>query len=146
MFFWILLYCQDLDDMNIEIMRNTLYKAYLEDFYRFCQVRIAFYIRRLKFLYIHMQCSLFLCFSNECSCDVISKQKLGGATAEIMSDLLAFEADRRAVNITINRYHLCLQLYACFLPFLSKGKKKRKGKLTDTILIIYLQLSFVLWQ
>ena len=29
---------QDLDDMNIEIMRNTLYKAYLEDFYRFCQV------------------------------------------------------------------------------------------------------------
>ncbi|KAK6153019.1 hypothetical protein DH2020_012658 [Rehmannia glutinosa] len=58
---------EDLDDMNIEIMRNTLYKAYLEDFYRFCQ-------------------------------------KLGGATAEIMSDLLAFEADRRAVNITINRY------------------------------------------
>ena len=34
----------------------------------------------------------------------ILKQKLGGATAEIMSDLLAFEADRRAVNITINRY------------------------------------------
>ncbi|KAG6537525.1 hypothetical protein ZIOFF_002619 [Zingiber officinale] len=56
---------EDLDDMNIEIMRNTLYKAYLEDFYNFCQ-------------------------------------KLGGATAEIMSDLLAFEADRRAVNITIN--------------------------------------------
>lgn len=31
---------QDLDEMNIEIMRNTLYKAYLEDFYRFCQVLI----------------------------------------------------------------------------------------------------------
>jgi V-type H+-transporting ATPase subunit d len=29
---------QDLDDMNIEIMRNTLYKAYLEDFYKFCAV------------------------------------------------------------------------------------------------------------
>lgn len=29
---------QDLDDMNIEIMRNTLYKAYLEDFYNFCKV------------------------------------------------------------------------------------------------------------
>ncbi|KAK3227597.1 hypothetical protein Dsin_007459 [Dipteronia sinensis] len=28
---------EDLDDMNIEIMRNTLYKAYLEDFYKFCQ-------------------------------------------------------------------------------------------------------------
>jgi vacuolar-type H+-ATPase subunit C/Vma6 len=25
--------------MNIEIMRNTLYKAYLEDFYKFCQVQ-----------------------------------------------------------------------------------------------------------
>lgn len=28
---------QDLDDLNIEIIRNTLYKAYLEDFHRFCQ-------------------------------------------------------------------------------------------------------------
>ena len=28
---------QDLDEMNIEIIRNTLYKAYLEDFYRFCK-------------------------------------------------------------------------------------------------------------
>ncbi len=25
--------------MNIEVMRNTLYKAYLEDFYRFCKVK-----------------------------------------------------------------------------------------------------------
>ncbi|KAL2635017.1 hypothetical protein R1flu_006496 [Riccia fluitans] len=56
---------EDLDDMNIEIMRNTLYKAYLEDFYQFCK-------------------------------------GIGGATAELMSDLLAFEADWRAVNITIN--------------------------------------------
>ncbi|RHN44195.1 putative ATPase, V0 complex, c/d subunit [Medicago truncatula] len=69
---------QDLDDMNIKIMRNTLYKAYLEDFYRFCQ-------------------------------------KLGGATAEIMSDLLAFEADRRAVNITITCC-LCFPSFnLCFL-------------------------------
>lgn len=28
---------QDLDEMNIEIIRNTLYKAYLEDFYKFCE-------------------------------------------------------------------------------------------------------------
>ncbi|CAM6083983.1 unnamed protein product [Calypogeia fissa] len=56
---------EDLDDMNIEIMRNTLYKAYLEDFYKFCK-------------------------------------SLGGATAELMCDLLGFEADWRAVNITIN--------------------------------------------
>jgi len=27
----------DLDEMNIEIIRNTLFKAYLEDFYAFCQ-------------------------------------------------------------------------------------------------------------
>ncbi|KAI0034637.1 ATPase V0 complex subunit D [Vararia minispora EC-137] len=27
----------DLDDLNIEIIRNTLYKAYLEDFHAFCQ-------------------------------------------------------------------------------------------------------------
>ncbi|KZS90533.1 ATPase V0 complex subunit D [Sistotremastrum niveocremeum HHB9708] len=26
----------DLDDLNIEIIRNTVYKAYLEDFYAFC--------------------------------------------------------------------------------------------------------------
>lgn len=45
---------QDLDEMNIEIMRNTLYKAYLDDFAEFCQ-------------------------------------SLGGATAEVMGDLLAFE-------------------------------------------------------
>mmetsp|Transcript_43854 Transcript_43854/g.83746 ORF Transcript_43854/g.83746 Transcript_43854/m.83746 type:complete len:353 (+) Transcript_43854:242-1300(+) len=57
--------CEDLDEMNIEIMRNTLYKAYLEDFAQFCA-------------------------------------SLGGTTAEFMGQMLAFEADRRAVNITIN--------------------------------------------
>ena len=28
---------EDLDEMNIEIIRNTLYKAYLEDFNKYCQ-------------------------------------------------------------------------------------------------------------
>jgi len=28
---------QDLDEMNIEIIRNTLYKAYLEAFFAFCK-------------------------------------------------------------------------------------------------------------
>eukprot|EP01136_Pigoraptor_vietnamica_P031475 Opistho-1_new@92088 len=28
---------QDLDEMHVEIIRNTLYKAYIEDFYIFCQ-------------------------------------------------------------------------------------------------------------
>ncbi len=27
----------DLDELNIEVIRNALYKAYLEDFHRFCQ-------------------------------------------------------------------------------------------------------------
>lgn len=44
----------DLDEMNIEIMRNTLYKAYLDDFAEFTS-------------------------------------KLGGATSEVMGDLLSFE-------------------------------------------------------
>mmetsp|Transcript_16634 Transcript_16634/g.34122 ORF Transcript_16634/g.34122 Transcript_16634/m.34122 type:complete len:351 (-) Transcript_16634:1137-2189(-) len=55
----------DLTDLNIEIIRNTLYKAYLEDFHRFCGT-------------------------------------LGGATREIMQQILEFEADRRAINITMN--------------------------------------------
>jgi len=56
---------EDLDEMNIEIMRNALYKAYLDDFLRFCK-------------------------------------GLGGSTATLMQDILGFEADRRALNITIN--------------------------------------------
>ncbi|KAI9290744.1 ATPase, V0 complex, subunit D, partial [Neoconidiobolus thromboides FSU 785] len=58
---------QDLDELNIEIIRNTLYKAYLEDFYQFCQ-------------------------------------GIGGATAELMGEILKFEADRRTINITINSF------------------------------------------
>lgn len=49
---------EDMDEMNIEIMRNTLYKAYLDDFAEFCK-------------------------------------SLGGATAEVMGDLLAFEVRAR---------------------------------------------------
>jgi V-type H+-transporting ATPase subunit d len=56
-----------LDELNIEIIRNTLYKAYLEDFMNFCK-------------------------------------SLGGATAEVMTELLQFEADRRALTITINSF------------------------------------------
>ena len=56
-----------LDDTNIEIVRNVLYKAYLEDFNKYCQ-------------------------------------SLGGDTAEMMGEILEFEADRRAINITINAF------------------------------------------
>jgi V-type H+-transporting ATPase subunit d len=55
----------DLDEENIEIIRNTLYKSYLQAFNEFCQ-------------------------------------KVGGGTAEVMGDILTLEADRRAINITVN--------------------------------------------
>ncbi|KAG1822986.1 ATPase V0 complex subunit D [Suillus subaureus] len=57
----------DLDDMNIEIIRNTVYKAYLEDFYNYVST-------------------------------------IGSTTAEVMQGILAFEADRRTINITINSF------------------------------------------
>lgn len=53
--------------MNIEIIRNTLYKAYLEDFSQFCT-------------------------------------SLGNPTATVMQNILAFEADRRTINITLNSF------------------------------------------
>lgn len=58
---------QDLDELNIEIIRNTLYRAYIEDFYKFCA-------------------------------------SLGDGTQDVMCEILAFEADRRAFNITINSF------------------------------------------
>jgi len=58
---------EDLDEMNIEVVRNTLYKAYLEDFFKLCE-------------------------------------KLGGQTEYAMSEILKFEADRRAINITMNSF------------------------------------------
>jgi len=58
---------EDLHEVDIEIIRNKLYKAYIEDFYNYCQ-------------------------------------KIGGPTAEVMGEILKFEADRRAINITINSF------------------------------------------
>lgn len=58
---------EDLHEVDIEIIRNKLYKAYIEDFYSYCQ-------------------------------------KIGGPTAEVMCEILKFEADRRAINITINSF------------------------------------------
>lgn len=53
----------DLDEMNLEIMRNTLYKAYLNDFAQFCQ-------------------------------------EVGGATAEIMGQMLQFEVPFRPLSVS----------------------------------------------
>jgi len=62
---------QDLDELNIEIVRNTLYKNYLEDFHNFVNT---------------------------------DSDMAGTPTAEVMSELLEFEADRRAINITLNSF------------------------------------------
>jgi V-type H+-transporting ATPase subunit d len=62
---------QDLDELNIEIVRNTLYKNYLEDFYDFVNT---------------------------------DPDMAGTPTAEVMSEILSFEADRRAINITLNSF------------------------------------------
>ena len=62
---------QDLDELNIEIVRNTLYKNYLEDFHHFVNTHPD--IR-------------------------------GTPTASVMTEVLEFEADRRAINITINSF------------------------------------------
>ncbi|ESZ97315.1 vacuolar ATP synthase subunit d [Sclerotinia borealis F-4128] len=62
---------QDLDELNIEIVRNTLYKNYLEDFYNFVNT---------------------------------DPEMASTPTAEVMSEILEFEADRRAINITLNSF------------------------------------------
>lgn len=62
---------QDLDELNIEIVRNTLFKNYLEDFHNFVNTE---------------------------------SEIAGTPTSEVMSELLEFEADRRAINITLNSF------------------------------------------
>ena len=62
---------QDLDELNIEIVRNTLYKNYLEDFHSFVNT---------------------------------DSEMAGTPTAEVMTEILEFEADRRAINITLNSF------------------------------------------
>lgn len=62
---------QDLDELNIEIIRNTLYKNYLEDFYNWCNSH---------------------------------PEIKGTPTADVMSEVLEFEADRRSINITLNSF------------------------------------------
>eukprot|EP00020_Sapocribrum_chincoteaguense_P008249 CAMPEP_0170740072 /NCGR_PEP_ID=MMETSP0437-20130122/5492_1 /TAXON_ID=0 /ORGANISM="Sexangularia sp." /LENGTH=336 /DNA_ID=CAMNT_0011078555 /DNA_START=144 /DNA_END=1154 /DNA_ORIENTATION=+ len=56
---------EDLSEINVEVLRATLSKAWLESFAAFCV-------------------------------------QAGGTTAEAMVPLLNFEADRRAINITLN--------------------------------------------
>ncbi|KFM75562.1 V-type proton ATPase subunit d 1 [Stegodyphus dumicola] len=107
---------QDLDEMNIEIIRNTLYKAYLEAFYNFCK-------------------------------------ELGGITAEVMCEILAFEADRRAFIITINSfgteltkddraklYPHCGKLYPGGLQALAKTEEYEQVKAVADYYVEYQKL------
>jgi V-type H+-transporting ATPase subunit d len=58
-------------ELNIEIIRNTLYKNYLEDFHAW----------------------------------VNSAADIAGTpTADVMSEVLEFEADRRSINISLNSF------------------------------------------
>lgn len=71
--------------MNIEIIRNTLYKAYLEDFYQFCEsiggptAEVMGDILRVSRFYV---------------CKSLNTNFYH----------LQFEADRRTINITINSF------------------------------------------
>lgn len=86
----------DLDELNIEIVRNMLYKNYLEDFYRFV---------------------------NE---DADLK---GTPTSEVMSEVLEFEADRRAINITLNSFGTDLSKAERKKLYPSFGKLHPEGSL-----------------
>uniref|UniRef100_A0A182N9S4 V-type proton ATPase subunit n=1 Tax=Anopheles dirus TaxID=7168 RepID=A0A182N9S4_9DIPT len=76
---------QDMDELNIELIRNVLYKSYLEAFYAYCQ-------------------------------------ELGGTTADVMCEILAFEADRRAIGITINAFGTALTKEECVGLYPSCGR------------------------
>lgn len=89
---------QDLSELNIEIIRNSLFKSYIESFYDFCKT-------------------------------------LDEPTSSIMCEILAFEADRRCFNITINSldssltrddrtrlYPTCGRLYPYGLAMLARAE------------------------
>ncbi|KAK6050611.1 hypothetical protein COOONC_11884 [Cooperia oncophora] len=86
--------------MNVELIRNTLYKAYIEDFYRFCK-------------------------------------KLGGTTAEVMCEILAFEADRRSIIITINSFDTELSKDDREKLYPRCGKLYPEGEFTYYIFFLY---------
>ena len=73
---------QDLDEMNVELIRNTLYKAYIEDFYNFC--------------------SNLGGKTAEVMCEILAVRILFFFVVKM--ELFQFEADRRSIIITINSF------------------------------------------
>lgn len=100
----------DLDELNIEIIRNTLYKAYLEDFYQYCK-------------------------------------SIGGATGQMMSEILEFEADRRTINITINSFgtELSRDDRAKLFPSLGKLYPDGQAKLARADEIEHVKNAVEVW-
>jgi V-type H+-transporting ATPase subunit d len=87
---------QDLDELNIEIIRNMLYKNYLEDFYHWVNTH---------------------------------PEIAGTPTAEVMSEVLEFEADRRSINITLNSFGTELSKQERKKLYPSLGKLHPEGTL-----------------
>ena len=100
--------CIDMDDIendtNIEIIRNTLYKVTAAAAAQLGRAtRRA--IRRNSLTRRPSTQAYLEDFYAFC-------QKLGGSTAEVMTDILSLEADRRAINITVNSIDTALDLKA----------------------------------
>lgn len=86
----------DLDELNIELIRNALYKSYLEDFHNFCTSEPGL---------------------------------VGSPTAELMDEMLSFEADRRAIAITLNSFNAELKKSERQKLFPTFGKLYPEGTL-----------------
>ena len=100
------------------MIKNSLHKLYLEDFYRVCQaiggetaVFMGHLIKlRADRMAINITVNRYVCclpflppplppLLVVCVC-----QAIGGETAKFMGHLIKLRADRIAINITVNRY------------------------------------------
>ena len=93
---------EDLDEMNIEIIRNTLYKAYLEDFYQYCKKLGG---DTADFMGQILPVRAFACALRSASC--LARFRSRRPSFRLPRSACSpwqFEADRRAINITINSF------------------------------------------
>ncbi|GMF39560.1 unnamed protein product [Phytophthora fragariaefolia] len=79
-----------LEEVQMELIKNSMLKLWLEDFYNFCQVRL--YLFSLSATRTRNLMAM------------LPLQEIGGETAAIMGDILAARADRIAINITLNSF------------------------------------------
>jgi len=86
--------------MNVELIRNTLYKAYLEAFYEFCTNELGGETGEVMQEILAVSCELFSKFYPY----PYKIRLLWNETFMLRFFLLQFEADRRAMIITINSF------------------------------------------